>query len=72
MKSPNYCIITVVECQWKSLPKNLELCRQLKTYVEDKLTNTLIYFGGFNTGNYAGALAYFENYSTLRNFEQAF
>ena len=72
MKSPNYCIITVAECQSKSLPKNLELCRQLKTYVEDKLTNTLIYFGVFTTGNYAGALAYFENYSTLRDFEQAF
>ena len=72
MKSPNYCIITVAEYQSKSLPKNLELCRQLKTYVEDKLTNTLIYFGFLTTGNYAGALAYFENYSTLRDFEQAF
>ena len=72
MKSPNYCIITVAEYQLKSLPKNLELCRQLKTYVEDKVTNTLIYFGVLSTGNYAGALAYFENYSTLRDFEQAF
>ena len=72
MKSPNYCIITVAEYQSKSLPKNLELCRQLKTYVEDKQTNTLIYFGFLTTGNYAGALAYFENYSTLRGFEQAF
>ena len=62
----------MAECQSKSLPKNLELCWQLKTYVEDKLTNTLIYFGVLNTGNYAGALAYFENYSTLRDFEQAF
>ena len=72
MKSPNYCIITAAEYQSKSLPKNLELCRQLKTYVEDKQTNTLIYFGFVTTGNYAGALAYFENYSTLRDFEQAF
>ena len=72
MKSLNYCIITVTECQSKSLPKNLELCRQLKTYVEDKVTNTLIYYGVFTTGNNAGALAYFEHYSTLRDFEQAF
>ena len=72
MKSPNYCMITVAECQSKNLPKNFELCRQLKTYVEDKLTNTLIDFGVLNTGKYAGALAYFENYSTLRDFEQAF
>ena len=71
MKSPNYCITTVAECQSKSLPGNLELCRQLKTYVEDKVSNTLIYFGVLTTGNYAGALAYFENYSTLRDFEQA-
>ena len=72
MKSPNYCVISVAEYQSKSLPKNLELCRQLKTYVEDKVTNTLIYFGVFTTGNNAGALAYFEHYSTLRDFEQAF
>ena len=72
MKSKNYCIITVAECQSKSLSKNLELCRQLKTYVEDNVTNTLIYFGVLTTGNNAGALAYFENYSTLRDFEQAF
>ena len=72
MKSPNYCITTVAECQSKCLPRNLELCRQLKTYLEDKVTNTLIYFGVLTTGNYAGALAYFENYSTLRDFEQAF
>ena len=72
MKSPNYCVISVADCQSKSLPKNLELCRQLKTYVEDKVTNTLIYFGVLSTANYAGALAYFEHYSTLRDFEQAF
>ena len=72
MKSPNYCIITVAECQSKSLPKNLELFRQLKTYVQNKVINTLIYYGVFSTGNNAGALAYFENYSTLRDFEQAF
>jgi len=72
MKSPNYCITTVAECQSKSLPKNLELCRQLKTYLEDKVTNTSIYFGVLTTGKYAGALAYFENYPTLRDFEHAF
>ena len=71
MKSPNYCIITVAECHSKSLSKNLGLCRQLKTYVEDKVSNTLIYFGVLRTGNYAGALAYFENYFTLIDFEQA-
>ena len=72
MKSPNYCITTLAECQSKSLPKNLELFRQLKTYVQNKVINTLIYYGVFSTGNNAGALAYFENYSTLRDFEQAF
>ena len=72
MKSPNYCIITVAECQSKNLSKNLELCRQLKTYVEDKISNASIYFNVLSTGNYAGPLAYFENYSGLSDFEQAF
>ena len=59
MKSPNYCIITVAGCHSKSLSKNLKLCQQLKTYVEDKVSNTLIYFGVLSTGNYFEALAYF-------------
>ena len=62
----------MAKCQSKCFPKNLELCRQFKTYVDDKVTNTLIYFGVLSTGNYAEALAYFENYSTLRDVEQAF
>ena len=72
MEMPKFCVITVAECDANYLSRALELTRELKNEIEEKGNPVSIRAGTLITGYYAGAMAFFQNYSTLSDFEQSY
>ncbi len=71
MEMPKFCVITVAECDANYLSRALELTRELKNEIEEKGNPVSIRAGTLITGYYAGAMAFFQNYLTLSDFEQS-
>ena len=69
---PKFCVITVAECDANYLSRALELTRELKNEIEEKGNPVSIRAGTLITGYYAGAMAFFQNYLTLSDFEQSY
>ena len=72
MEMPKFCVITVAECDANYLSRALELTRELKNEIEEKGNPVSIRAGTLITGYYAGAMAFFQNYLTLSDFEQSY
>jgi len=72
MEMPKFCVITIAECDSNYLSRALELTRELKNEIEEKGNPVSIRFGILITGHRAGALAFFQNYSTLSDFERSY
>ena len=72
MEMPKFCVITVAECDANYLSRALELTRELKNEIEEKGNPVSIRAGTLITGYYAGAIAFFQNYLTLSDFEQSY
>ena len=72
MEMPKFCVITVAECDANYLSRALELTRELKNEIEEKGNPVSIRAGTLITGYYAGAMALFQNYLTLSDFEQSY
>ena len=72
MEMPKFCVITVAECDANYLSRALELTRELKNEIEEKGNPVSIRAGTLITGYYAGAMAFFQNYSTLSDFERSY
>ena len=72
MSNPNYCIITVANCDPKFMDKALNLTGGFKKEIELKANPTSIRYGVMSTGQYAGAIAFFQNYESLADFEKSF
>ena len=69
---PKFCVITVAECDANYLSRALELTRELKNEIEEKGNPVSIRAGTLITGYYAGAMAFFQNYLTLSDFEKSY
>ena len=72
MEMPKFCVITVAECDANYLSRALELTRELKNEIEEKGNPVSIRAGTLITGYYAGAIAFFQNYLTLSDFEKSY
>jgi hypothetical protein len=72
MEMPKFCVITVAECDANYLSRALELTRELKNEIEEKGNPVSIRAGTLITGYYAGAMAFFQNYLTLSDFEKSY
>ena len=72
MSNPNYCIITVASCDPKFMDKALNLTEGFKKEIELKANPISIRYGVMSTGQYAGAIAFFQNYESLADFEKSF
>ena len=72
MEMPKFCVITVAECDANYLSRVLELTRELKNEIEEKGNPVSIRAGTLITGYYAGAIAFFQNYLTLSDFEKSY
>ncbi len=72
MEMPKFCVITVAECDANYLSRALEITRELKNEIEEKGNPVSIRAGTLITGYYAGAMAFFQNYLTLSDFEQSY
>ena len=72
MSNPNYCVITVANCDPKFMNKALELTEGFKKEIELKANPISIRYGVMSTGQYAGAIAFFQNYASLADFEKSF
>ena len=72
MSNPNYCIITVANCDPKFMDKALNLTEGFKKEIELKANPISIRYGVMSTGQYAGAIAFFQNYASLADFEKSF
>ena len=72
MEMPKFGVITIAECDSNYLSRALELTRELKNEIEEKGNPVSIRAGTLITGYYAGAMAFFQNYSTLSDFEQSY
>ena len=72
MEMPKFGVITIAECDSNYLSRALELTRELKNEIEEKGNPVSIRFGILITGHRAGALAFFQNYSTLSDFERSY
>ena len=72
MEMPKFCVITIAECDSNYLSRALELTRELKNEIEEKGNPVSIRAGTLITGYYAGAMAFFQNYLTLSDFEQSY
>ena len=72
MEMPKFCVITVAECDANYLSRALELTRELKNEIEEKGNPVSIRAGTLITGYYSGAMAFFQNYLTLSDFEQSY
>ena len=72
MEMPKFCVITIAECDSNYLSRALELTRELKNEIEEKGNPVSIRAGTLITGYYAGAMAFFQNYSTLSDFERSY
>ena len=72
MEMPKFCVITIAECDSNYLSRALELTRELKDEIEEKGNPVSIRFGILITGHHAGAMAFFQNYSTLSDFERSY
>ena len=72
MSNPNYCVITVAKCDPKFMNKALELTEGFKKEIELKANPISIRYGVMSTGQYAGAIAFFQNYASLADFEKWF
>ena len=68
MSNPNYCVITVANCDPKFMNKALELTERFKKEIELKANPISIRYGVMSTGQYAGAIAFFQNYASLADF----
>ena len=72
MSNPNYCVITVANCDPKFMNKALDLTEGFKKEIELKANPISIRYGVMSTGQYAGAIAFFQNYESLADFEKSF
>ena len=72
MEMPKFGVITIAECDSNYLSRALELTRELKNEIEEKGNPVSIRAGTLITGYYAGAMALFQNYLTLSDFEQSY
>ena len=72
MEMPKFCAITIAECGSNYLSRALELTRELKNEIEEKGNPVSIRAGTLITGYYAGAIAFFQNYLTLSDFEKSY
>ena len=72
MSNPNYCVITVANCDPKFMNKALDLTEGFKKEIELKANPISIRYGVMSTGQYAGAIAFFQNYASLTDFEKSF
>ena len=72
MSNPNYCVITVANCDPKFMNKALDLTEGFKKEIELKANPVSIRYGVMSTGQYAGAIAFFQNYASLADFEKSF
>ena len=72
MEMPKFCVITVAECDANYLSRVLELTRELKNEIEEKGNPVSIRAGTLITGYYAGAMAFFQSYLTLSDFEKSY
>ena len=72
MNQANYCIITIANCDSSFLQKAMELTQTFKSEIEEKANPVSIRFGTLSTGEHAGSIAFFQNYSTLSDFEKSF
>ena len=72
MEMPKFGVITIAECDSNYLSRALELTRELKDEIEEKGNPVSIRFGILITGHHAGAMAFFQNYSTLSDFERSY
>ena len=69
MSNPNYCVITVANCDPKFMNKALDLTEGFKKEIELKANPISVRYGVMSTGQYAGAIAFFQNYASLADFE---
>jgi len=71
MSNPNYCVITVANCDPKFMNKALDLTEGFKKEIELKANPISIRYGVMSTGQYAGAIAFFfrtmHRWLTLKN-----
>ena len=72
MVTPNYCIITVAKCNPAFMDKALNLTEGFKNEIEREANPISIRYGVMSTGQHAGAIAFFQNYSSLSDFEKSF
>jgi hypothetical protein len=72
MKIPNYCVITLAKCESAFMANAMQLTEGFKNEIEKKANPISIRYGIMTTGQHAGSIAFFQNYTTLSDFEKSF
>ena len=72
MDQPNFCVATLAKCRAVFMPEALELTQGFKKEMEEKANLISIRYGILSTGEHAGAIAFFQNYLSLADFEKSF